>query len=126
MRQRADHQRFEQLANFPAVQQACESCLPPWLRHWKIPPRLGDVVVQRQPRQPTDLKSGGIKTVYWTENLEVKSIETTGGDTFYPTAAPGIWSFLLIQIPPLFGFVVPWGAVRAVGWVVAGFVQTSH
>lgn len=155
MRQRADHQRFEQLANSPTVQKARDSYLPPWKRHWKVPPKPGDVVVQNQPHQapvkkdfldgatridgpqnpqrnlppgwtqyaPAELNSGGIKTVYWTANLEAASIETQDGQTLYPTPAPGVWSYLLIAILPVLGFFIPWGTVRAIGWVGAGFFQ---
>jgi len=153
MRDRADHQMFEQLGNSPAVQQARDSYLPPWQRHWKVPPKPGDVVVQNQPQQspvkkdfldgatridgaqnpqenlppgwtqyaPSELNSGGIKTVYWTGNLEVASIETTDGETLYPTPVPSLWLYLLITILPVLGFFIPWGATRAIGWVGAGF-----
>ena len=49
-------------------------------------------------------------------------IQTPSGQRFYPTPAPSAWSYLLIAILPILGFFIPWGAVRAVGWVVAGFV----
>lgn len=34
-------------------------------------------------------------------------------------------SYLLIAILPVLGFFLPWGAVRAFGWVIAGFVAGS-
>jgi len=44
-----------------------------------------------------------------------------GGQTIYPTPAPGKWSYVVIAILPLLGFLIPWAAVRAIGWVGAGF-----
>lgn len=64
-----------------------------------------------------------IKEFTWNRNSGVRSIETTNGQTLYPTPAPGAWSYVLIAILPLLGFFIPWGVIRAVGWVVAGFVQ---
>jgi len=153
---RAAHRHFEQLANSPAVQQARASYLPPWQRHWKVPPKPGDVVVQNQPQQnpvkkdfldgatridgphnsqenlppgwtyaPSELNRGGIKTVYWTANLQAASIETTDGETLYPTAAPSAWLYVLIALFPVLGFFIPWGAIRAIGWVGAGYVDPA-
>ena len=64
----------------------------------------------------------GIKTIHWTDGFEPESIETTDGRTLYPTPAPGLWSYVTIAVLPLLGFFIPWGAVRAIGWVAAGFV----
>jgi len=37
--------------------------------------------------------------------------------------APSAWSYVLQMIFPLVGFAVPWGMIRAIGWVLAGFFQ---
>lgn len=72
-----------------------------------------------------DLNSAGIKTVHFV-NRENVSIETQDGQTFYPTPAPGVWSYLLVAILPVLGFFIPWGAIRAIGWVLSGFVKPSE
>jgi hypothetical protein len=62
-----------------------------------------------------------MKTVHF-ENREITSIETQDGQTLYPTPAPSAWLYLLIALFPILGFFIPWGAVRAIGWVGGGFV----
>jgi hypothetical protein len=67
----------------------------------------------------------GIAVIRWTKLLAVASIETQDGQTLYPTPAPGAWSYVAIALLPLLGFFIPWGAVRAIGWVGAGFAENS-
>lgn len=74
---------------------------------------------------PSVVNSGGIRTINWAENYGVASIETEDGQTFYPTPAPAAWEYLLIVLFPVAGFVIPWGVIRAMGWVGAGFVATD-
>jgi hypothetical protein len=66
----------------------------------------------------------GIKAINWSQDFAVESIETQDGQTLYPTPAPAAWLYLLIALLPVLGFVIPWGAVRAIGWVGAGFVAS--
>ena len=73
---------------------------------------------------PSVVDRGGIKTINWAGNYGVASIETEDGQTLYPTAAPSAWLYLLIALLPLFGFIIPWGVVRAIGWTLAGFVAS--
>lgn len=133
MSQRANHQRFERLANSALIKKA---------ENWiALPQGQRDEVMGRmtpeQKRQLAgalgfngtsslshvgEINQDGIKSIYWTTNHQVDSIETLDGQTLYSTPAPGAWSYLLIGIFPVLGFFIPWAAVRAVGWVVAGFV----
>jgi hypothetical protein len=71
---------------------------------------------------PSDVNGGGIETINWSHNYGVASIKTEDGQTLYPTVAPSAWLYLLILLLPLLGFIIPWGTVRAIGWVGAGFV----
>jgi hypothetical protein len=64
----------------------------------------------------------GIKRIHWSDGFEPESIETTDGQTLYSMPAPGLWSYVAVVALPLLGFIIPWGAVRAIGWVLAGFV----
>jgi len=72
-----------------------------------------------------EIDKDGIKTIRWTSDHKVESLETQDGQTLYPTPAPGLWSYVTIAVLPLLGFFIPWGAVRAIGWVAAGFVAGS-
>ena len=154
MRQRANHQHFEQLANTSIVGQGFKGCFGtnapsehgPWDKYQtprKMPQKstappdtLSEDFFDKHPifcivpnddpnaadYTPPESNSAGIKTVHF-ENRRIASIETADGQTLYSTPAPGVWSYVLIAILPLLGFFIPWGAVRAIGWVVAGFVQ---
>jgi hypothetical protein len=73
---------------------------------------------------PVELNADGIKTVHF-ENRAIASIETQDGQTLYPTPAPGAWSYAGIALLPLLGFFIPWAAIRAIGWVLAGFVASG-
>jgi hypothetical protein len=68
---------------------------------------------------------GGIATIHWTKDLQVEFLEIEDGQTLYPTPAQGRDQILLIAVSPLLGFFIPWAAVRAIGWVLAGFFQLS-
>jgi|GEM_PF-1357601 len=72
----------------------------------------------------SEVNMDGIKTINWSQGMDyrVESIETEDGQTLYPTPAPSRWLYLLIALLPALGFLVPWGAVRGIGWVGAGFV----
>jgi len=74
---------------------------------------------------PSTVNESGIKTVHWTKKLDVESIETDDGQTIYPTSAPPAWMYFLIALFPVLGFIIPWGAVRAIGWVGTGFFQPA-
>ena len=73
----------------------------------------------------SDVNKGGIRTIHWTKDLGVESIETEDGVTLYPTTTPTVWRYLLAAVFPVLGFVVPWGLVRALAWVGVGFFERS-
>jgi hypothetical protein len=72
----------------------------------------------------------GIDEIVWDKNhvfnhpSGIYSVTTDGGQILYPTPAPSAGSYFLVAILPLLGFFIPWGAIRALGWVVAGFVAS--
>jgi hypothetical protein len=85
----------------------------------------------------SELNRGGIKTISWTygfaedsinasfpwpRRLDVKLIETQDGETLAPTPRPSAWAYLSIILFPILGFFIPWGVIRAIGWMGAGFV----
>ena len=72
------------------------------------------------------MNEGGIKAIHWTKTLGSESIETEDGQTIYPTPAPSARLYLLIALFPVLGLFIPWGAIRAIGWVGAGFVASPN
>jgi predicted small secreted protein len=107
------HDRFEKLANSDVVRQERKS-------------QAGWVSVDPKTGKSDDwyqlIDRGGIKTIHWTKDNEIESIGTQDGQTLNPTPAPSARQYFLIALFPILGFLIPWGAVRAIGWVVAGFV----
>lgn len=87
-------------------------------------PQSGDFLSGATPIS-TGLNKGGIKTINWSRDYAVQSIETEDGQTLYPTPSPSGWSYFLIVILPILGFLIPWGAIRAIVWVGAGFAQSA-
>jgi hypothetical protein len=140
------HNRFEQLANSSIVEQARKKCFegnaPPEHGPWEKyqPPQENQTTLPKGAKPsppycfvpvddphafyytPSELNCGGIKTVHF-ENREIASIETPDDQTFYPTPAPSAGLYLLIVLFPTLGFFIPWGVIRAIGWVGTGFVQ---
>jgi hypothetical protein len=78
-----------------------------------------------QQGEPSKVNKGGIKDIYWTPQKTISSIETEDGQMLYPTQPPSAWLYFLAALLPILGFFVPWGMVRAFGWVGAGFSQPS-
>lgn len=118
MRQRSEHQQFEKLANTDEVKQERKAR------------QLGWIVTDTDGR-PVDpnasvINANGIGTIHWTADFAIEYIETQDGQMLFPAQLPGAWSYILIAVFPLLGFFIPWGVVRGLGWVVAGFVQPSH
>jgi len=68
----------------------------------------------------------GIKTISLRDDCKVGTIET-GSEFLFEDLTPNLVSTcLLASTFPILGFLVPWGLVRVIGWVGAGFVQSSR
>ena len=111
--QRAQDAKFEKLAISEVVQQARPSCL-------SDSPSSGYAKLGSQLQS----NSEGIKTIQWNEDCTVAWIQTDAGEWLFPKHTPRSWDYSLIALFPILGFFIPWGAVRAVGWVFAGFVAS--
>lgn len=119
--QRASYTKFEKLAASPIVQQARRS-IETACAHDSSNKECGDATYNPM----SEVYSGGMKTIYWSKDYKVELIQTDDGENLFPTPAPSAWTYLwvsLFWIVP--GFFIPWGAVRAIGWVGAGFVTGS-
>jgi hypothetical protein len=117
-RQSAKHNRFEQLANSQIVLQERENAKRDF-------PRITNPPITDSKGWQITVNSGGVGTIFWGSDYQVASIQTLDGQRLYPTPAPSAWTYLLVALFPILGFLIPWGAVRAIGWVGAGFAQSS-
>jgi hypothetical protein len=97
---------------------------------YNFPPGTNDAQIERYYRRhgigppDSEVNVGEVKTIHWTTGTDygIASIETQDGQTLYPTPVPSAWLYVMVALFPIFGFFIPWGAVRAIGWVGAGFV----
>jgi hypothetical protein len=66
----------------------------------------------------------GIRQVWVDEKGEIAWFEMDDGRTIMRTSGPTSLFWYLLY-PPIIavGFVVPWGAVRLVTWIVSGFIR---
>jgi len=100
-------------------------------RTFQIDPKTGERIqaapdfIPDTSQIPSVVMKNGIKAVNWNHDYGVESIETEDGQTLYSTLAPSAWLYLLIVLFPVLGFFIPWGVVRSIGWVGAGFVQPA-
>jgi hypothetical protein len=72
---------------------------------------------------PSVVNKDGIKVIGWNKDYVVAYVETEDGRTLYATQTPSAGTYLQVAVLPVLGFFIPWTAVRAIGWVVAGFAQ---
>jgi hypothetical protein len=56
---------------------------------------------------------------------EVLSVDTADA-TIYAETAPAWWEYLVLLLPPVLGFILPWGTIRVLVWVGRGFFQSSR
>lgn len=76
------------------------------------------------PGSTTAIDAGKIKSITWGENGGINWIQTQDGRelSWSETRAPSYWRYLAAYSSFLFaGFLLPWGAVRTLGWIILGF-----
>lgn len=88
---------------------------------------LPDPTVPHWTPPASELDGKEIKTIDWGEGKDytVESIVTEDGNTLHATYMPSRWIYFWAIIFPIAGFVIPWGLIRSVQWVAAGFVATD-
>ena len=138
--QRASYAEFERLANSEVVQHERKMMksesegrilfkAPDGSERWvhkdekDAAIRFGGVVIDDG--ETATLNRGGIKAIHWSNDYRIEEIDTQGGQYLFPTPAPFAWLYCLIVLLPILGFLIPWGAVRAIGWVGTGFAESS-
>jgi len=126
--QQASHNRFQLLAMSSVAQQARRS-LEVACADGHADNQCGDESYVPM----SEVNSGGITTIYWSRkeslgkiSYQVEWIKTDDGDNLFSTTpSPSAWQWLKIVLLPVLGFLIPWGTLRAIGWVGAGFIQSS-
>jgi hypothetical protein len=80
--------------------------------------------VEHEPRA-IDMNGDRIKTIFWNQDFSVDFFVMEDGGYVTSEPSPSILSYLLGVAFPALGFLTLWGAIRGIGWVGAGFFQTS-
>jgi hypothetical protein len=118
----ASHIRFEQLAASPVAQRALDS-LKSACAQDPSEKQCGD----EKYAPMSEVNSGDIKTIYWSKDYRAELIQSDDGQNLFSTKpVTTAWEYLLVALLPVFGFMVPWGAVLAIGWVGAGFIKPAN
>ena len=144
LEQRERHNAFERFANSAVVQAERKRLQAPdpfaayggkTIKSGADPKSTEGWVVSDSPVPPpppgfildhSDVNKGGIKSLFWANNYEVKSLETEDGQSLFPEPAPSFWLYPLAATFPFLGFLAPWGLVSALIWVGAGFVDAPR
>jgi hypothetical protein len=78
------------------------------------------------PGSTSFVDKGGIKSITWAgSDFSIESIKTQDGRFLYSRNAPSVHMYLLHACWPVLGFLLPWGAIRVIAWVLLGFQQSS-
>lgn len=127
--QRHQHEEFQSLASSPVVRKAVL-----FLKNY--PAVVKDYTPSSDnPFDAIDalfgsadgwrIDEGGIKKIYFGPNKDLKAIEKDDGATVYTTSSPPLSSYLLVLVPPVLGFLLPWGSLAVLTWIGTGFFQSS-
>lgn len=143
LEQNERHKTFERFATSDIVQQERKSLQNQSRNVIQIDPKTGErVPAEHGPWEKyapqsqgekapdyaiwgTDIHKGGIKTVWWNIDYSINSIQTEDGQDLQPTSTPSKWMFAFVMFCPFIAFLIPWGIIRAIGWVCTGFFQPA-
>ncbi len=96
--------------------------------------RFRDASVRAMPRNPEPVHQDGIAAVHFgindTRDLPLAEridwIDTENGIRVYRAEEPTRAAYFLVALCPLLGFLLPWGIIRGVTWVLVGFMQSQE
>lgn len=133
--QRERNSRFETLLNSPAVQRDV-LLLTKGLRNAKDPTPafkyahngqgwFEAVAAANGSLEGWLVNEDGVSRIYLDGRGNVIRIQDTEQNSFYPdpdpAPPPNILSYAIVLVFPIIGFLVPWGVLKGLSWIVAGF-----
>jgi hypothetical protein len=96
--------------------------------HVRIPPDTSgrSLTVDFQ----SDPDNRGISTIDYSRSavdqpFEIDSFEKASGEHIRKTDFPPFSDYLFVAVIPMLGFLVPWGLMKALAWVGAGFLKST-
>jgi len=103
--------------------------IPPWeqvrSKHPPVPGRVAATVLRLESFAP-DPSRDGIALIHYDSSGAIASLELTTGVRIDRADAPSFLRALVIpQMFPLVGFLRPWGTLKTIAWVVAGFTKSK-
>src|ERR1019366_5806235 len=69
----------------------------------------------------SDVNGERIKDIGWNRDYSVDYFAMEDGGILASEPSPSAWSYLLAVVFPALGYLILWGAIRAIGWVGDGF-----
>ena len=116
--QRARYQQFKKLLSAPALNNLYSH-------------ESGKAIDSFVPDDPQLIGQDGIQSVHFEESSvkrthkllrgQVDRIETMDGTRLYRSDGETAIFLWLVPIGPLLGFLIPWGTVKTISWIGAGF-----
>lgn len=100
--------------------------VPPGLTAEPIPPPVLPAGFNDWDVTSTEVNSDRIKTIHWKPDYSVDFFEMQDGGYLFPGVSPSAWLYLLWVAYPALGFFIAWGTVRAIRWVVIGFLPNLN
>jgi hypothetical protein len=140
---RSAHKRFESLAATPAIQKDVKELVDTIQKgQSKNLSTLSDEQLQvyknllestppgeRQKLARLDRRASGDGIDQFTidpSTSTITSIQLSTGELLSRTPPPTLAAWIALPLYPLVGFLIPWGAIRALTWVGSGFFQSSQ
>jgi len=117
---RTAHNRFELLVASPVIQKDRKELMDAIQKDWfarNAPPD------ERKRMASLEEKGvGGVERFTVEPSTgAITSIELSTGESIQRTDPPTLLAYMALPLYPLIGFMVPWGAIRLLTWIGAGF-----
>jgi hypothetical protein len=72
------------------------------------------------------INADGIREAMINKSGIVRAVHLATGEWVEESLAPRLKSYLVPLLYPMLGFILPWGALRALTWVGAGFFEPNR
>ena len=123
--ERYQHKVFERLAASEYAKQALAPLISARAKGYTLGSGVSISPTEQKPGMPP-IDTDGIKTIYLKPDLSIDYFEMQDGGYVNSEPSPSVWLYLLWVTYPALGFLIVWLIVRAIGWVVIGFLPNLN
>jgi hypothetical protein len=110
------HRRFESLMSSDTLLKVAKDIKAFNTQAWKEGLNSGAV-------NSVEVNQDGIRDVTVDKTALISSIVLSSGESIPRVDAPTLSEVLAVLLYPIVGFLIPWGVVRVIVWLGAGFVS---